>query len=174
MGHYACTIYGYMTNGLMLGDFIGCLWILCSINLQYSIFPKCPKAVPRHFQTMYCGHGSSTKCYFNNFYSCGSSHMIKSNKPTVMSIRNAMVSLFVLSLPSREGFWNDQSHNVTWSIRCHVGIHVDFTSILHSNTQLVLQEYCEAADLFRICLLHQWECLKCNGHGPSVSCLKWP
>ena len=21
---------------------------------------------------------------------------------------------------------------------------------------------------------HQWECLQCNGHGPSASCAKWP
>ena len=24
------------------------------------------------------------------------------------------------------------------------------------------------------CLFHQWECLKFNGHGLSVSCVKWP
>jgi hypothetical protein len=26
----------------------------------------------------------------------------------------------------------------------------------------------------RLRLFHQWECLKCNGHGLSVSCVKWP
>ena len=29
-------------------------------------------------------------------------------------------------------------------------------------------------NLYRLHLSHQWECLKCNAHGPSVSCVKWP
>jgi hypothetical protein len=36
-------------------------------------------------------------------------------------------------------FENSPSDNETRSIRCHVGIHVDFTSILHSHTPLVQQ-----------------------------------
>jgi hypothetical protein len=30
------------------------------------------------------------------------------------------------------------------------------------------------SNLDRLRLFHQWECLKCNGHGLSVSCVKWP
>ena len=68
---------------------------------------------------------------------------------------------------------NSPSDHITWSIRCHVGIHVYFTSILHSHTPLVPQAYC-AANLDRLRLSHQWECLKCNGHILSVSCVKCP
>ena len=51
---------------------------------------------------------------------------------------------FVLGLPPRGGFENSPSDHEPWSIRCHVGIHVDLTSILHSNTPLVPQVLCEA------------------------------
>jgi hypothetical protein len=70
-------------------------------------------------------------------------------------------------------FENNPSDHETWSIECHVEIHVDYTSILHSHTPLVPQAECEA-NLDRPRLFHQWECLKCNGHRPSVSCVKWP
>ena len=70
-------------------------------------------------------------------------------------------------------FENNPSDHETWSIRYHVGIHVDFTSILHSQTPLVPQGQCEANwDWLRF--FHQWKCLKCNGHGLSISCVKWP
>ena len=52
---------------------------------------------------------------------------------------------------------NSPSDHETWSIWCHIGIHVDFTSILPSHTPLVPQALCEAnLDLLR--LFHQWEC----------------
>jgi hypothetical protein len=40
---------------------------------------------------------------------------------------------FMLGLPPRSGclFENSPNDHVTWFVRCHVGIHVDFTSILH-------------------------------------------
>ena len=56
-----------------------------------------------------------------------------------VSIRSAMAPRFVLGLPSRGGFKNNMSDHKTLSIRCHVEIHVDFTSILHSHTMLVPQ-----------------------------------
>ena len=59
-------------------------------------------------------------------------------------------------------FENSPSDHETWSIWCHV----DFTSIFHSPTPLVPQAW--------LSLFHQWECWKCNGHGLSVSCVKWP
>ena len=67
----------------------------------------------------------------------------------------------------------ENSASETWSSSCHVWIHVDFTSILHSLTPLVPQAECEA-NLDRLYLLHQWECLKYIGDGLSVSCVKWP
>jgi hypothetical protein len=56
----------------------------------------------------------------------------------------------------------------------YVGIHVDFTSIiLHTLTPGVPRASSEVS-LDRFLLFHQWECLKCNGHGLAVSCVKWP
>ena len=74
------------------------------------------------------------------------------------------------------GFENSPRDHETWSTRCHVRIHPDdFTSILHSHTPLVPQKRSmKQRNLDRLRLFHQWECLKCNGHGPSVSCVKWP
>ena len=56
---------------------------------------------------------------------------------------------------------------------CHVRIHVDFTPMLYSLAPLVSRAYYEA-NLDRLRLFHQWECLKCSGHGSSVLCVKWP
>jgi hypothetical protein len=44
---------------------------------------------------------------------------------------------FGLGLPQEVDFENNPSDHKTWSIRCHVGIHVDFTSIFHSHTNRV-------------------------------------
>ena len=55
----------------------------------------------------------------------------------------------------------------------NLGSHVAFTSILHSHTPLVPRTQCEAK-LDWLPLFHQWKCLKCNGHGLLVSCVKWP
>ena len=67
---------------------------------------KCPKAVPRHIPKSCsvvtgpkCSVKSyvivlSTKCYFNEFYSSGSSHMMKCNKSIVVRFRSAMVTRF--------------------------------------------------------------------------------
>ena len=87
-----------------------------------------------------------------------------------------MVSRFGVRPTSKRWFLkNSPSDHETWCIGCHVGIHVEFTSILHSRTLLVPQAKCEEADLDRLRrFLHQWECLKCTGHGLSVSCVKWP
>ena len=69
---------------------------------------------------------------------------------------------------------NSPSNHEIRSIRRHVGIHVNFTFILQSHTPLVPQAQCEVANLDRLRLFHQWKCSKCNGHGLSVSCVKWP
>jgi hypothetical protein len=70
-------------------------------------------------------------------------------------------------------FENSPSDHETWSIWWHVGIHVDFTSILLSLTPFIPRALCEV-NSDRLRLFHQWECLKCTGHGPSISCVKWP
>ena len=73
----------------------------------------------------------------------------------------------------RGGLWKYPSDHETWSIWCHVGILVDITPILHSHAPLVPRAQCEA-NLDRLRLFHQHECLKWIGHGLSVSCVKWP
>ena len=64
---------------------------------------KCPKDVSTHLQIMYCGHGFSSVVWSHmwsgpqpnaisiNFYSCGSSHIIKWNKLPVVSVQSAIV-----------------------------------------------------------------------------------
>jgi hypothetical protein len=86
-----------------------------------------------------------------------------------------MVSRFCIRLISKRRFLKIVQMTMKHDpIRCHVGIHVDFTSILLSHTPLVPQGSCEANQA-RDRLFHQWECLKCNdGHGLSVSCVRWP
>ena len=66
-------------------------------------------------------------------------------------------------------FENSPSDHETRFIWCPV----EFTSILHSHTQLVPRAYCEA-NLDWLHLFHQWECLNCIGLGLSISCVKWP
>jgi hypothetical protein len=99
---------------------------------------KCPKAVPT--KIMSCGHGSSSVVWSHmwwspqpnvismNFCSSRSSHMIKKNKKsTVLSIRSERVSRFCVNpTPERWFLNNNPSDHETWSIRCHVGIHVEF------------------------------------------------
>jgi hypothetical protein len=70
-------------------------------------------------------------------------------------------------------FENNPSDHETWSIWCHMGIHVDNYIHLASHTPLVPHAQREA-NLVRLHLFHQCECLKCNGHGLSVPCVKWP
>ena len=135
---------------------------------------------------MYCGHRPSSLVWSHrwpgrqpnatslNFYSNGSSCMIKHNKATVVSIRGAMVSRFYVRPTSKEVvFGNSPSDHETWFVCCHVRVHVDFTSILDSHTPLVPQALCEA-NLDWLRLFHQWECWKCHGQGLSVSCVKCP
>ena len=56
-------------------------------------------------------------------------------------------------------FESSPSDHETWSIECRVGVHVDFTSILHSYTPLVPQAQCEV-NLDRLRLFHQQEVLE--------------
>ena len=56
-----------------------------------------------------------------------------------MSAQSPMVSQFCVKPTSKRWFFeNNPSDHETWSIRCHVGIHIDFTFIiLHSHTRSV-------------------------------------
>ena len=77
---------------------------------------KCPKAIPTHFQNhavwprtlkynvMSYATGPSTKCYSINFYSRESPHMIKLNKPMVVSVWSAMVSWVCVRPTSKRWF----------------------------------------------------------------------
>jgi hypothetical protein len=77
---------------------------------------KCPKAVPRHLQNHSCGHGPSSVLWSHmwpgpqpnaismNFSSCGSVHMIKWNKPTVVTVWSPMVSRFCVRPTSKRWF----------------------------------------------------------------------
>ena len=66
--------------------------------------------------------------------------------------------------------WADHE---TLHVVCHVGIHVDFSSMIISLDPCTLTFYC-GVDLDNLGLFDQWEILECNDHGPSVSCVKCP
>ena len=113
---------------------------------------KCPKAIPRHLQNhglwsriFKCSvkpyvTGPSTKCYFNEFLFMQGPHTWSNiiNKQ-LWNFGFSWSPGFALGIPPRSGFKNNPSDHETWSIQCHVGIHVDFSSILRSLTPLVPQ-----------------------------------
>ena len=56
----------------------------------------------------------------------------------VVSVWSAMISKFCFRPASKRWFSETSpSDHETLSVRCHVGIHVDFTSILHSHSYSV-------------------------------------
>ena len=61
----------------------------------------------------------------------------------------------------------------TLFIVCHVGLHVDFSSMKSSSGLQTFTFKCEM-NLDGLHPFDQWELLDCNGHGPSVLCVKWP
>ena len=140
---------------------------------------KYPKVVPIHLQnhvvwswTLKCSvksyvTGPSTKCYFNEFMS-----MIKYESWT---FRVPWSLGFVLGLHEEVVLENNPSDHETWSVKCHVGIHVDFYIHLAFTYSLCWSlKRSVSLNLDRLHLFHQWECLKCNGVGLSVSCGEWP
>ena len=65
----------------------------------------------------------------------GSSHMTKYNKSIIVRFWSAIIShLPILGSAYLQEvvFENNPKDHETWSIRCHAGIHVDFTSIFPS------------------------------------------
>ena len=107
---------------------------------------RCPKAVPSHLQNyvawlrtlkcsvkIYIWSGPRPNLNSRNLYSCRSSCMIKWNKSTAVIIRRVMISWFCIRCTFKRRFLNIvQVPMETRPIRCHVGIHVDSTSISHS------------------------------------------
>ena len=69
---------------------------------------------------------------------------------------------------------NSPSDHDTWPIRYRVGIHVVSTPTSRSHTPSVPRAECEVVKLDGLRRFHQWECLEWDGHGPLVSCVKWP
>ena len=57
----------------------------------------------------------------------------------VVSVRSAMVSRFCVRPTSKTRTLKiiQTCDHETWSIRCHVGIHVDFTFVLHSQFHIL-------------------------------------
>ena len=71
-------------------------------------------------------------------------------------------------------FKNGPSDHDTWSIWCNVGIHVEFTSILHSPTYSIGPSSGVCSKVGPPLPFPPTRCLKYIGHGLSVSCVKWP
>ena len=81
--------------------------------------------------------------------------MINFIKSTVMRFHSAIVSYFCVRHTSKRQFLRIvQGIMRDGPFDCHVGIHVDFTSILHSHASLVPQALCEV-NLDRLHLFHQ-------------------
>jgi len=148
---------------------------------------KCPKAIPTHLQnhvvwswTLKCSvksyvTGPSTECYFNEFL-----FIMILTHDKIEQINSCEHPEFhglpVLCWPylrEVDVFEKCPSDHETWSIWCHAWFCVDFTSILHSPTLLTPQAKCEA-NLDRLHLSHHWECLRCDGHGLSISWVRGP
>ena len=100
---------------------------------------------------MYCGHGSSSVvrspmwqglrpiCYFNEFLF---TQVLTHDKIQHINgwEHNAMVYRFCVRPTSMRRFLKTvQSDHETWSIWCHVGHHVNFSSISHSHTPWSLE-----------------------------------
>ena len=138
---------------------------------------KCPKAIPRHLQNHVVWSRihkcsvkpyvtkPSTKCYFNEFHSCRCSHMIKQNKPIVVSVWSVMVSRFCVRPYMQEVVFenNPSDHDPFDAMQesmqtlhpssCIPILRWSFTSILHFITPSVPQAQCEA-NLDRLHLFH--------------------
>ena len=108
---------------------------------------KCPKAVSTHLQThvvwsrilmcsvkSYMTWALDQMLFQRILFMQGLTHNKKKlNKPTLVSIRSAEIFWCCVRPISKRWFFEDSpGDHETWSIWCHAGIHVDFTSILHS------------------------------------------
>jgi hypothetical protein len=135
---------------------------------------KRPKAIPRHFQNHVVWSRPSSvvgsrmwlgprPMPFKRISICvGSSHVINQR---LWDFKVPWSPGFCVRSPSKRWFMKIvQMNRKCDPFRCHVRIHVDFTSMLCSLAPLVSEAYCETI-LDRLRLFHQRECLKCSGHG---------
>ena len=119
--------------------------------------------------------GPSTKCYFNEYvFICGSSHIRLLQRLWVFKVPWSR-SGFPLSLPPRGSFCKKSKwlcnmiHSMPCRNPCRLYIHQAFTYSFRWSLKCSVK-----ANLDRLRHFHQWECLKCNGHGLLSSCVKWP
>ena len=149
---------------------------------------KCPKAVPTHLQnhvvwsqTLKCSvkpyvTGPSTNCYFNEFPFL--THFKNRIKPTdvrrsechglpVVFCSTYLQEVVVEKSPSDH---ETTIHLMPRNIPRRLYIHLAFTHSVGPSSLVW------SLNLDRLRLSHQWECLRCNGHGHghSVSCVEWP
>ena len=80
---------------------------------------------------------------------------------------------FVSNLPLGGGPDTIPVDRETLSIVCHVGIHVDFSSMIIASGPWAFTFKC-VVNLESLHLFNQWEILECNGQGPTLWCVKWP
>jgi len=108
------------------------------VRAQKKVSKGHPKHLQNHVVYALWSHtwpGPGPNALSMNVYSCEFSNVIKYNKLMVVSVRSAMISRFCVRLATKRWFFkNMPSDHETWPIRCHVGIHVDFISILHLDT----------------------------------------
>ena len=83
---------------------------------------ECPKVIPRHLQNLgvwsrpsgvvwtHMWPGPPPNAISMNFYSCRSSHTIKLNKSTIVSVRNAVVSRFCVRPTYKRWFFSCCDH----------------------------------------------------------------
>ena len=91
--------------------------------------------------------------------------MINYNRSTAVDVRSAMVSRVCVRSTSKKWPWimiPSMPCRNPHRLCIHLDLHMYYVGP---------QAWCEA-NLDRLRLFHQWECLKCNSHGLSVSCMK--
>ena len=151
---------------------------------------KCPNAAPTHLHNhgvwsriLKCTEkshvtGPLTKCYSNEILL---TRVLKHGKNKINQQLWAFgvpwSPGFVLGLPPRDGFEKTvqvSMKHVPWTPHrnpCRLCIHHAVTYSLVGPSNVVGRSELGPAPHF----FHQWECLKCDGHGLSVSsCVKWP
>ena len=114
---------------------------------------NCPKAVPWHFlnhvvwswtlkcSVKSCVTGPSTRCHFNELLFMWGPHTWKNRINQQLWVFGVPWSphFCIRAISKKWVFKKSPSDHETWSIRCLVGNHANFTSILHSHTPLVPQ-----------------------------------
>ena len=136
------------------------LYLKASSHMSQELWPwifESPKEIVQRLsqhtsKIMWCGHRSSSVVWSHtwpgpqpdaismNFYSCG---VLTDDKIEWINGCERMechgLPILCQAYLQVVVFENNPNDHETWSIRCHVGIYVDFTSISHSHTPSVPQ-----------------------------------